>query len=115
MNRLKSPDKLNQLLQLDQDFCLMTSSERIVTAWLFSDAPSLLDHECYLQPGSPKIQDSRNPPKYLLKRLMRDRLPSRFWQKWGLISGHDWLRRELKPLLLDVTRPSAFKDRDFSV
>jgi asparagine synthase (glutamine-hydrolysing) len=48
--------------------------------------------------------------KYLLKRLMRDRLPASVLRRKKVgfdIPTHDWLRRELKPLLLEALNPSA--------
>jgi len=59
-------------------------------------------------PESFKIRGRQQ--KYLLKRLMRDRLPRQILarKKIGFdIPAHDWLRRELRPLLLEELSPSA--------
>ena len=48
--------------------------------------------------------------KYLLKFLMRDKLPAEVLRRKKVgfdIPAHDWLRRELKPLLLEVASPAA--------
>ncbi|MBI3665807.1 MAG: asparagine synthetase B, partial [Acidobacteria bacterium] len=74
--------------------------------------PPFLDHEiaefAARLPERFKIRGRRQ--KYLLKRLMRNRLPAEILKRKKIgfdIPAHDWLRRELKPLLLEVVSPSA--------
>jgi len=113
---MKSPDKLNQLLQFDQKYYLpddiLAKVDRMSMAHSLEVRPPFLDHEIVefaaRLPQKFKIRGTRQ--KYLLKRLMRDKLPKQVLTraKMGFdIPAHDWLRRELKPLLLEVTRPSA--------
>src|SRR5262249_5466768 len=55
-----------------------------------------------------KIRGRRQ--KYLLKRLMKDKLPAEIVSRKKIgfdIPAHDWLRRELKPLLLEIVNPAA--------
>jgi asparagine synthase (glutamine-hydrolysing) len=113
---LDSSGRLNQFLQFDQKYYLpddiLAKVDRMSMAHSLEVRPPFLDHEIVefaaRLPQKFKIRGTRQ--KYLLKRLMRDKLPKQVLTraKMGFdIPAHDWLRRELKPLLLEVTRPSA--------
>jgi asparagine synthase (glutamine-hydrolysing) len=113
---MNSSGRLNQFLQFDQKFYLpddiLAKVDRMSMAHSLEVRPPFLDHEIVefaaRLPQRFKIRGTRQ--KYLLKQLMRDKLPKKVLTraKMGFdIPAHDWLRRELKPLLLEVTRPSA--------
>src|SRR5262249_9192996 len=74
--------------------------------------PPFLDHQIVefaaRLPERLKVHGRRQ--KYILKRLMEGKLPPEILQRKKVgfdIPAHDWLRRELKPLLLDVISPAA--------
>ena len=113
---MNSSGRLNPFLQFDQKYYLpddiLAKVDRMSMAHSLEVRPPFLDHEIVefaaRLPQKFKIRGTRQ--KYLLKRLMRDKLPKQVLTraKMGFdIPAHDWLRRELKPLLLEVTRPSA--------
>ena len=108
--------QLNSFLWFDQKYYLpddiLAKVDRMSMAHSLEVRPPFLDHELVefagRLPERFKIRGRRQ--KYLLKQLMRDKLPLDVLKrpKMGFdIPAHDWLRRELKPLLLEVTRPSV--------
>jgi asparagine synthase (glutamine-hydrolysing) len=108
--------RLNGFLWFDQKYYLpddiLAKVDRMSMAHSLEVRPPFLDHEVVefadRLPERFKIRGRRQ--KYLLKRLMRDKLPLEVLKrpKMGFdIPAHDWLRRELKPLLLEVTRPAV--------
>jgi len=107
---------LDGFLWFDQKYYLpddiLAKVDRMSMAHSLEVRPPFLDHEVVefadRLPERFKIRGRRQ--KYLLKRLMRDKLPLEILKrpKMGFdIPAHDWLRRELKPLLLEVTSHSA--------
>lgn len=107
---------INPFLWFDQRYYLpddiLAKVDRMSMAHSLEVRPPFLDHEIVefaaRLPERFKIRGRRQ--KYLLKLLMRDRLPPDILsrKKVGFdIPAHDWLRRELKPLLLDVASPAA--------
>jgi asparagine synthase (glutamine-hydrolysing) len=108
--------QLDGFLWFDQKYYLpddiLAKVDRMSMAHSLEVRPPFLDHEVVefanRLPERFKIRGRRQ--KYLLKRLMRDKLPLEVLKrpKMGFdIPAHDWLRRELKPLLLEVTCHSA--------
>ena len=108
--------KLNRFLWFDQRYYLaddiLAKVDRMSMAHSLEVRPPFLDHEIVeFAAGLPerfKIRGRRQ--KYLLKRLMQNKLPAEIIsrKKVGFdIPAHDWLRRELKPLLLEVVNPST--------
>jgi asparagine synthase (glutamine-hydrolysing) len=107
---------LNRFLYFDQRYYLtddiLAKVDRMSMAHALEVRPPFLDHEIVefaaRLPERLKIRGKRQ--KYLLRRLMRDKLPPEILQRRKVgfdIPAHDWLRRELKPLLLDVLNPAA--------
>ena len=108
--------KLNRFLWFDQRYYLaddiLAKVDRMSMAHSLEVRPPFLDHEIVefaaALPERFKIRGRRQ--KYLLKRLMQNKLPAEIIsrKKVGFdIPAHDWLRRELKPLLLEVVNPST--------
>jgi asparagine synthase (glutamine-hydrolysing) len=108
--------QLDGFLWFDQKYYLpddiLAKVDRMSMAHSLEVRPPFLDHEVVefadRLPERFKIRGRRQ--KYLFKRLMRDKLPVEVLKrpKMGFdIPAHDWLRRELKPLLLEVTCHSA--------
>ncbi len=102
---------LNRFLCFDQHYYLaddiLAKVDRMSMAHSLEVRPPFLDHEIVEFAASiPEHFKIRGRvQKYLLKRLMRGKLPSEVLtrEKTGFdIPAHDWLRRELKPLLLDT-------------
>jgi asparagine synthase (glutamine-hydrolysing) len=113
---VNSSGGLNPFLQFDQKYYLpddiLAKVDRMSMAHSLEVRPPFLDHQIVefatRLPQKFKIRGTRQ--KYLLKQLMRNKLPKQILTraKMGFdIPAHDWFRRELKPLLLEVTRPSA--------
>ncbi len=107
---------LNRFLWFDQRYYLpddiLAKVDRMSMAHSLEVRPPFLDHEIVefagRLPERLKIRAYRQ--KYLLKRLMRGKLPQEVLTrpKVGFdIPAHDWLRRELKPLLLEATSAAA--------
>ena len=107
---------INRFLWFDQRYYLaddiLAKVDRMSMAHALEVRPPFLDHEIVefaaRLPEHLKIRGRRQ--KYLLKRLMRDKLPPEILQRKKVgfdIPAHDWLRRELKPLLLDTLNPAA--------
>jgi len=95
----------NQLLR-DADWASMAHSLEV--------RPPFLDHRILefasTLPENLKIRGGQQ--KFLLRHLMRDRLPKTVLtrSKTGFdIPAHAWLRRELRPLLMDTLSASALK------
>jgi asparagine synthase (glutamine-hydrolysing) len=108
--------ELNGFLWFDQKYYLpddiLAKVDRMSMAHSLEVRPPFLDHKVVEFAGSLpeqfKIQGRQQ--KYLLKLLMRNKLPAEVLErpKMGFdIPAHDWLRRELKQLLLEVTRPAV--------
>ena len=102
---------LNRFLWLDQSYYLpddiLYKCDRMSMAHSVEVRPPFLDHRIVefaaRLPESLKIRGGRL--KFLLKELMRDKLPSSILErrKEGFdIPAHEWLRTTLKPLLLDT-------------
>jgi asparagine synthase (glutamine-hydrolysing) len=115
-NGMRSLGKLNRFLCFDQRYYLaddiLAKVDRMSMAHSLEVRPPFLDHQIVefasSLPESFKIRGRHQ--KYLLKRLMCDRLPRQILarKKIGFdIPAHDWLRRELRPLLLEELSPSA--------
>jgi asparagine synthase (glutamine-hydrolysing) len=109
---------LNRFLCFDQHYYLaddiLAKVDRMSMAHSLEVRPPFLDHEIVeftaTLPEQFKIRGSRQ--KYLLKRLMQGKLPDQVLsrKKMGFdIPAHDWMRRELRPLLLDVLSPEALR------
>jgi asparagine synthase (glutamine-hydrolysing) len=105
------PGHLNRFLQLDQVCYLpddiLYKCDRMSMAHSLEVRPPFLDHRIVefaaRLPESFKIR--RGKLKFLLKELMRDKLPASILDrpKEGFdIPAHHWLRTTLKPLLLDT-------------
>jgi asparagine synthase (glutamine-hydrolysing) len=108
--------RLNRFLWYDQRYYLpddiLAKVDRMSMAHSLEVRPPFLDHQVVefaaRLPERFKIRGRQQ--KYLLKRLMRDRLPSAVLRRKKVgfdIPAHDWLRRELKPLLLEALNPAA--------
>jgi asparagine synthase (glutamine-hydrolysing) len=115
-NGAQSLGTLNRFLWFDQRYYLvddiLAKVDRMSMAHSLEVRPPFLDHQIVefasSLPESFKIRGWRQ--KYLLKRLMRDKLPRQILarKKIGFdIPAHDWLRRELRPLLLEELSPSV--------
>jgi len=109
---------LNRFLQLDQNCYLpddiLYKSDRMSMAHSLELRPPFLDHRLVefaaSLPEKFKVNGSRQ--KYLLRELMKDKLPRFILQrkKIGLdIPTHDWLRGVLRPLLLDTLTTEAIE------
>jgi asparagine synthase (glutamine-hydrolysing) len=107
---------LNRFLWFDQRYYLpddiLAKVDRMSMAHALEVRPPFLDHEIVefaaCLPERLKIRGRRQ--KYVLRHLMRDKLPPQVLERKKVgfdIPAHDWLRRELKPLLLDVLNPTA--------
>jgi asparagine synthase (glutamine-hydrolysing) len=110
--------QLNRFLSFDQRYYLaddiLAKVDRMSMAHSLEVRPPFLDHEIVefaaQLPERFKIRGWTQ--KYLLKRLMRGKLPHDVLtrKKMGFdIPAHDWLRRELRPLLLDTLNPSVLR------
>lgn len=108
--------RLNRFLWFDQRYYLaddiLAKVDRMSMAHALEVRPPFLDHEIVefaaRLPERLKIRGRRQ--KYLLKRLMSDKLPPEILERKKVgfdIPAHDWIRRELKPLLLEVANPAA--------
>jgi asparagine synthase (glutamine-hydrolysing) len=107
---------INRFLCFDQLYYLpddiLAKVDRMSMAHSLEVRPPFLDHEIVefaaTLPERFKIRGRQQ--KYLLRRLMRGRLPEAVLtrQKVGFdIPAHDWLRTTLKPLLRQVLNPAA--------
>jgi len=105
------PGRLNPFLWFDQRYYLpddiLAKVDRMSMAHSLEVRPPFLDHQIVefaaRLPERLKIRGRQQ--KYLLKRLMRHRLPPEILRRRKVgfdIPAHDWLRRELKPLLLET-------------
>jgi asparagine synthase (glutamine-hydrolysing) len=112
---------LNRFLSLDQHCYLpddiLYKSDRMSMAHSVELRPPFLDHRLVefaaSLPEKFKISGSRQ--KYLLRELMKHKLPKFILQrkKIGLdIPTHDWLRGVLRPMLLDTLTPGAIKQTE---
>jgi len=111
--------KLNRFLWFDQRYYLaddiLAKVDRMSMAHSLEARPPFLDHEIVefaaRLPEHFKIRGRCQ--KYLLKRLMRNKLPTAVLsrKKVGFdIPAHDWFRRELRPLLLEVVNPATVSE-----
>jgi len=107
---------LNRFLWFDQRYYLpddiLAKVDRMSMAHSLEVRPPFLDHQIVefaaRLPERLKLRGRRQ--KYLLKRLMRGKLPPEILRRKKIgfdIPAHDWLRRELKPLLIEATSPAA--------
>lgn len=107
---------LNRFLWFDQRYYLtddiLAKVDRMSMAHSLEVRPPFLDHHLVefaaRLPERLKIRGGRQ--KYLLKYLMRDKLPASVLRRKKVgfdIPAHDWLRRELKPLLRETLNPTA--------
>jgi asparagine synthase (glutamine-hydrolysing) len=110
---------LNRFLWLDQLYYLpddiLYKSDRMSMAHALEVRPPFLDHRIVefaaRLPESLKIRGNRL--KYILRELMRDRLPRPVLRrrKEGFdIPAHHWLRTVLRPLLLDTLNERAVRE-----
>jgi len=108
--------RLNRYLWFDQRYYLpddiLYKTDRMSMAHSLEVRPPFLDHRIVefaaSLPEGLKISGLRQ--KYLLKRLMRDKLPAPILhrKKEGFdIPAHKWLRGVLRPLLLDTLTAKA--------
>ena len=118
-NDFPPPDEngsLNRYLAFDQRYYLpddiLQKVDRMSMAHSLEVRPPFLDHRIVefaaRLPERMKIDGGQH--KVVLKRLMRDKLPSSVLRrsKSGLdIPTHDWLRGTLRPLLLDTLSADA--------
>jgi len=111
-----TPEGLNRFLGFDQRYYLpddiLAKVDRMSMAHSLEVRPPFLDHEIVefaaRLPERFKIRGREH--KYLLKRLMRDKLPAEIIRRRKVgfdIPAHDWMRRELKPLLLETLSPAT--------
>jgi asparagine synthase (glutamine-hydrolysing) len=109
---------LNRYMLLDQQYYLpdniLYKVDRMSMAHSVEARPAFLDHRIVefaaSLPENLKIRGNRQ--KYLLKRLMRNKLPESILNrsKKGFdIPTHDWFRGFLKPLLLDTLTENAIE------
>ncbi|MFN8008114.1 MAG: asparagine synthase (glutamine-hydrolyzing) [Terriglobia bacterium] len=107
---------LNRFLFFDQKYYLaddiLAKVDRMSMAHSLEVRPPFLDHEIVEfaanLPERFKIRGLRQ--KVLLKQLMQGKLPPEILTRGKMgfdIPAHDWLRRELKPLFLEASRPSV--------
>jgi asparagine synthase (glutamine-hydrolysing) len=110
--------ELNRFLWFDQQYYLaddiLAKVDRMSMAHSLEVRPPFLDHEIveFAAQLPERFKIHGWTQKYLLKRLMRGKLPREVLtrEKMGFdIPAHDWLRRELKPLLLDALNPSVLR------
>ena len=117
-------DDLGPYLWFDQKYYLpddiLVKSDRMSMAHAVELRPPFLDHRIVefaaTLPASLKIQGSRQ--KFLLKELMRDKLPPSILQRKKIgfdIPAHEWIRGPLRSLVVDTLRsglsdyPEIFK------
>ena len=107
---------LNRCLWFDQRYYLpddiLYKTDRMSMAHSLEVRPPFLDHRIVEFAGSlpERLKISGFRQKYLLKRLMRDKLPASILgrKKEGFdIPAHQWLRGVLRPLLLDTLTAEA--------
>lgn len=94
---------------------ILQKTDRMSMAHSLEVRPPFLDHRIVeFAAGLPEhLKISGRRQKIILKRLMRDKLPSAVLRrpKTGLdIPAHDWLRGALKPLLLDTLNADAINE-----
>lgn len=110
---------LRQVLDFDQRYYLpddiLYKVDRISMAHSLEARPPFLDTRIVdfanSLPDQFRLRGSTS--KYVLRRLMRDKLPSATLQKPKVgfdIPIHDWFRGVLRPLLLDTVSESAVSD-----
>jgi asparagine synthase (glutamine-hydrolysing) len=110
---------LNRFLQFDQSYYLpdnlLYKVDRMSMAHSLEVRPPFLDHRIVefaaTLPENLKIRGGAQ--KFLLRHLMRDRLPKQILRrrKTGFdIPAHRWLRCELRPLLEDTLSPRAVRE-----
>ncbi|HVN81774.1 MAG TPA: asparagine synthase (glutamine-hydrolyzing), partial [Terriglobia bacterium] len=115
-DKARGEGELNRFLWFDQQYYLpddiLAKVDRMSMAHSLEVRPPFLDHEIVefaaRLPERLKIRGRKQ--KYILKRLMEGKLPQEVLtrKKMGFdIPAHDWLRRELRPLLLDTLNSSA--------
>ncbi len=109
---------LNRYLYFDQNYYLpdnlLYKVDRMSMAHSLEVRPPFLDHRLVefasTLPENLKVKGSKQ--KFLLKHLMRDRLPKSVLTrpKTGFdIPAHRWLRNELRPLLMDTLSPDNIR------
>lgn len=112
----RSVSPLNRYLWFDQRYYLpddiLYKVDRMSMAHSLEVRPPFLDHRIVEFAASlpPRLKIRGFRQKYLLKELMKDRLPASILRrkKIGLdIPAHDWLRGVLRPLLLETLTPEA--------
>lgn len=114
-----SGGSLSRYLAFDQRRYLvddiLQKTDRMSMAHSLEVRPPFLDHRIVeFAAGLPEcMKISGGRQKIVLKRLMRDKLPSAVLRrpKTGLdIPAHDWLRGALRPLLLDTLNADAINE-----
>ena len=107
---------LNRFLWFDQHYYLtddiLAKVDRMSMAHSLEVRPPFLDHHLveFAARLPERLKIRGRSQKYLLKYLMRGKLPASVLgrKKVGFdIPAHDWLRRELKPLLRETLNPTA--------
>ncbi len=104
-------DGIDPFLEFDQQYYLpddiLVKSDRMSMAHAVEVRPPFLDHRIVefssRLPGKFKIRGNRQ--KYLLKELMKSRLPSSIAQRKKIgfdIPAHDWFRGRLQPMLMQT-------------
>jgi asparagine synthase (glutamine-hydrolysing) len=110
---------LNRFLQLDQSYYLpdnlLYKVDRMSMAHSLEVRPPFLDHRIVEFAASlpENLKIRAGSQKFLLRHLMRDRLPPQVLhkRKSGFdIPAHRWLRCELRPLLEDALSARAVRD-----
>lgn len=113
------PSRLHQALDFDQRYYLpddiLYKVDRISMAHSLEARPPFLDTRIVdfanSLPDHFKLRGSQS--KYVLRQLMRDKLPKSTLQKPKIgfdIPVHDWFRGVLKPLLLDTVSEKAVSE-----
>jgi len=107
---------VNRYLWFDQRYYLpddiLAKVDRMSMAHSLEVRPPFLDHHIveFAARLPQRLKIRGRVQKYLLKRVMRDKLPAAVLRRKKVgfdIPAHDWLRRELRPLLLEALSPSA--------
>jgi len=110
---------LNRFLQFDQSYYLpdnlLYKVDRMSMAHSLEVRPPFLDHRIveFAATLPEHLKISGRSQKFLLRHLMRDRLPKGVLNrpKAGFdIPAHSWLRRELRPLLLETLSSHAVRE-----
>ncbi len=120
--RMEDADELNKLLYVDLKTYLTDDGavkvDRMSMACSLEVRVPILDHKVieYMATVPPEIKFKGFKTKYLLRRAFSDILPERILNrgKEGFsIPIKNWLKEELKPLMLDLLSENSIKKRGY--